>query len=133
MHAKPPAPLRTPFTRMAVALSLVALVAAVAAYAFIEHAGRSAAAVTAQSALADAYGRRALRCLDVSEAALGDPAGAERARRSLNISGGITLCLVKARDDARLDEDVLAACIARVEAANAVPAADATSATRPAC
>jgi hypothetical protein len=135
MRPKPPTPLRTPFTVTAVALSAIALAVVLVAHFLISRAGRMADAVAAQGAVAEAYERRALLCLDQSEAALADPGAAERAERSLNISGGITLCLVRARDDARLDEAALEACISELEAANLVPGtgADGAAVLIPAC
>jgi hypothetical protein len=109
----------TPATLLAIGIALLALAVSVAAYLSIEHAQRLAAAVATQRSIAVAYEDRALRCLDHTVAALG-AGGARRAERSLNMSEGITLCLVQSRENARLDETALRECIRHLEAANLV-------------
>ena len=130
---KPPSPVRTfsPLTLAACGLAVLAVGASAGAYYSIARAERRADAVRVQQAVATAIEARALRCLDRATVAPGDFEAAERARRSLNISAGITFCLVNAREDAHLDHAELDACVRALEAENMI--SDGLASQRPAC
>lgn len=119
----------------ALGMAGLALAASLFALGYVRHSGRLAADVEVASALTDAYQRRAIDCIDLASGWIGRPESHARARMSLELSRGLTLCLVKAREDARLDIRALSACVAEVEIVNtifeSIPGGGAVA--RPAC
>lgn len=119
----------------ALGIAGAALAASLYALGHVRHSGRLAADVEVASTITDAYQRRAIDCIDLASGWIGRPESHLRARMSLELSRGLTLCLVKAREDARLDMRALSACVAEVEIVNtiieSIPGGGAMA--RPAC
>lgn len=120
---------------LAIVVAATALAAALGALLYARQSDRMIAEVELQTALAEAYQSRAIDCLDLARAWIDDPDRRQRAQMSLDMSKGITLCLVKARDEGRMDVGVMATCIREVEALNTVleVGPGGGSASRPAC
>ena len=129
----PPVPLWSATAVVSAMLVVAALTAALSAWAYTGQAARRVEDVQVQTELARAFQARAIACLDQAAASLGDPSRLARAESSLEISRGITLCLVKNRDQAVVEVDGLATCVREVEVANGLidPAAGATFAAPP--
>jgi hypothetical protein len=129
----PSVPLWSPTGLASVLLSLAALATALGAWFYAGRAARRVENLQIQAVLSGAYQARAVACLDRAAAALGDPALHSHAAGSLEISRGITLCLIKFRDEAMLRIDALATCVREVEIANGliVPAASGALAAPP--
>ena len=104
----------------ALGIAGAALAASLFALGYIRHSGRLVADVEVATAIADAYQRRAIDCIDLARGWIGQPESHARARMSLDLSRGLTLCLVTARDDARLDVGALSACVREVEIVNTI-------------
>lgn len=105
---------------MALGVAGAALAASLFALGYIRHSGRLADDVEVAYAITEAFQRRAIDCIDLARAWIGDPEGLARASMSLDISRGLTLCLVKARDDTRLDVGQLSDCVREVEIVNTI-------------
>lgn len=115
-----PSPLMTGQGLVAVAVVLAALAASVGALGYSRHSGQMVSDVELQTTITGAYQRRAVDCLDLARSWIGDPRQRARASMSLDLSRGLTLCLVKSREDARLDLDILSACVREIETINSV-------------
>ena len=133
--AKAPDPRLARTRAVAIALAGLALLLAAGAWYRLDRAERVAEEVREQAAFARAYEQRALSCLDVAVASIGDPAQRERAAKSLAVSHGIMLCLVRHREQALLSLGAIADCIAEVEATNSILGSDPAGpeVARPAC
>lgn len=120
---------------IAIGAAALAVAGALGALVQTRDSDRLIAEIELQTLVTDAYHHRAIDCLDLARVWMGRSDLLERAQKSLDMSKGITLCLVKARHQARLDMAPLAACIREVETANTIVelGADGTSAVRPAC
>ena len=118
-----------------VAVAVVAVAGSVGALAHARYSSWMIKEVEAQAMVTESFQRRAIDCLDLAQTWIGDPVHRSRAEMSLDLSKGITLCLVKSRNEARLDLGTLAACVSEVEAASTVfeVGADGTPAARAAC
>ncbi len=134
-QTSPVVPLWTPTGLASVLLILTALAASLSAWIYSGRAAHRVEDVQIQTVLAGAYQARAIACLDHAAAALGDPALRPHADRSLEISRGITLCLVMNRDEAMLGVGGLEACVREVEIANGLldPAATGARFVAPPC
>ena len=110
-HTLPAAPSWTPASLTSIALIVLALAAAAGSWLHARYTMQQVAGIELQMALADAHEARSLACMDLVQAGLADPAGAELAKKRLNISNGITLCLVKNREAAQVSLDGLSQCI----------------------
>jgi len=131
----PAAPAWSRGSLLAVALAAAALAMSLGALLYARQSDRMIAEVEIQTALAEAYQSRAIDCLDLARAWIDDPTRRARAQMSLDISKGITLCLVKARDEGRMEVGAMATCIREVEAFNTVleVGPGGGSASHPAC
>jgi hypothetical protein len=93
------------------------------------------AEIEVQTVVAEAYQSRAMNCLDHAQSLIDTAEHRRKAEMSLALSKGITFCLIRARDEARLEVSALTACTREVEAANTVfeinP--DGSSELRPVC
>jgi hypothetical protein len=107
-------------SQLAVAVTFLAVAIAVGALAYGRRSERLLAEVELQAVLVETYQNRALDCLDLARIWMDDAAQRRRAQLSLDLSKGITLCLVKARDAGRISVGALGACIREVETANTV-------------
>ncbi len=105
---------------LAVGIAMTALCGAIGALAYVRHSGQLASEVAMQTTISQAYQRRAVDCLDLARGWIGDPDQRGRASMSLDLSRGLTLCLVRARNDARINISMLEACVLEVETANTV-------------
>ena len=117
-QTSPAVPLWTPTGLASIVLVLTALAASLSAWVYTGRAAHRVEDVEIQGVLARAYQARATACLDHAAAALGDPALRPHADGSLEISRGITLCLVMNREEAMLGVGSLEACVREVEIAN---------------
>lgn len=120
---------------MAVAVATMAVAGSFAALLQARQVDRLVAEIEVQTLVAEAYQSRAMHCLDVARGWIEDAEHRQQAQMSLDLSKGITFCLVRARDRARLEVSALAACTREVEAANSVfdLGPDGTSDLRPVC
>jgi hypothetical protein len=103
-----------------VLIAALAIASAFGALMQVLHSDRLVAEVEVQTVVAEAYQSRAIHCLDLARAWIEDDDRRPLALMSLNISKGITFCLVRARDHARLEVEALTDCTREVEAAGTV-------------
>ena len=129
----PSVPFWSPTGLTSVLLVVAALAASLSAWVYSGQAARRVRDVEVQTEIARAYQYRAIACLDHAAASLADPALRAFADSSLEVSRGITLCLVKNRDRGVVQIDGLAACVREVEIVNGLldPSAGAAIAPPP--
>lgn len=134
----PPLPEPRPFWTLgsvaAVALAVLAVAAAAGGLFQATRATKLEHDLDAQALLANVYLQRSMDCMDLARAEMTGAADLARAEKMLNISKGITLCLVKARDDSVIDAEELSGCMIEIEAGNLIVDPESAEATtRPAC
>lgn len=127
-QTSPAVPLWTLTGLASILLVLTALAASLSAWVYTGRAAHRVEDVQVKAVLTAAYQARAIACLDHAAAALGDPALRIHADSSLEISRGITLCLVMNREEAMLGVGGLEACVREVEIANGLLDSAATGA-----
>jgi hypothetical protein len=122
-------------TLLAVAVAGMAMAGSFGALIEARHTQQVVAEIEVQTVVSEAYQSRALSCLDHAQSLLDNAEHRRQAEMSLALSKGITFCLVRARDEARLEVSALTACTREVEAANTVFEVnpDGSSELRPVC